>query len=194
MRRDIKNYVASCAQYQKRKITNYRTQGFTKPLPVAEDVFDTIGIDLITPLPRTYSGYNSILVCTDNLSKFVVSVALKNTTAASIIHAFFNKVIAIHGCPKLVISDRGANISGEESRDFFCFNSLGARNIHLLLSLRDVITTLEAQVEILDQTLRITNYRRRPLMIKDTSISSENPQNHVLIVELGIGLNIVPTL
>lgn len=119
MRRDIKKYVISCPKCQKRKVQNKRTQGYIHPLPIAENIFDIIGIDLITKLPRTYNGYNTILVCTDNLSKFVVTAPLRNETAPAIIHAFFNHVVAVHGCPKLVISDRGPNISGEESRDFF---------------------------------------------------------------------------
>lgn len=88
------------------------------PLPIAEDVFDTVGIDLITKLPKS-NGYNSILVCTDNLSKYVITVPLKDEKADSIIHAFFNHVVAKHGCPRVVISDRGSNLIGESSRDFF---------------------------------------------------------------------------
>jgi len=119
MRRDIKHHVASCLGCQKRKASNRRRQGFIRPLPIAEDVFDTVGIDLITKLPRSHNGYNTILVCTDNLSKYVVTAPLKDEKAETIIHAFFNSVISKHGCPRVVISDRGANISGEASRDFF---------------------------------------------------------------------------
>lgn len=118
MRREIKQYVASCHICQCRKAPNRRKQGLTMPLPVAEDVFDTVGIDLMTKLPRSH-GYNTILVCTDNLSKYVVTVPLKNETSESIIHAFFNHVVAKHGCPRVVISDRGSNFIGESSRDFF---------------------------------------------------------------------------
>lgn len=119
MRKVIKQYVASCHNCQRRKAPNTRKQGFIRPLPIAEDVFDTVGFDLITKLPRTHAGYNTILVCTDNLSKYAIAVPLKNELAETIIHAFFNNLIAKHGCPKLVISDNGANLSGERSRDFF---------------------------------------------------------------------------
>lgn len=119
MRQEIKRYVASCIPCQKRKISNKRKQGFIQPMPVAEDAFDIVGIDLITKLPVSHDGFNTILVCTDNLSKYAIAVPLKNELAETIIHAFFNHVVAKHGCPKVVISDRGANISGERSRDFF---------------------------------------------------------------------------
>lgn len=119
MRSDVKKYVLSCADCQRRKASNVRKQGFTRPLPIAEDVFDTVGIDLITKLPRSHSGFNTIFVCTDNLSKYVIAVPIKDELAQTIVHTFFNQVIAKHGCPRVVLSDRGANISGERSRDFF---------------------------------------------------------------------------
>lgn len=119
MRRDIKKYVASCHKCQRRKVSNVRRQGLTRPLPVAEEVFDTIGIDLITKLPKSNSGHIAILVCTDNLSKLAITVPLKDETADTIIHAFVNHVISVYGCPRLVISDRGINLAGEQARDFF---------------------------------------------------------------------------
>lgn len=119
MRRDIKSHVASCNQCQRRKISNTRRQGYAQPLPIAEDVFDTIGIDLITKLPKSRTGHNTILVCTDNLSKYVIAVPLKNEKADTIISALFNQLIAKHGCPKVVISDRGTNLIGQKSSDFF---------------------------------------------------------------------------
>ena len=119
MRKDIKKHVNSCLGCQRRKPLNTRRQGLTQPLPIAEDVFDTLGIDLISKLPRSYSGHNAILVCTDNLSKYVITVPLKDESSDSVLHGLFNYVIAKHGCPRLVISDRGSNLCGEKSRDFF---------------------------------------------------------------------------
>lgn len=119
MRRDIKKYVTSCDKCQRRKASNVRRQGLTRPLPIAEEIFDTVGFDLITKLPKSNSGYSAILVCTDNLSKYAITVPLRDESADTIIHAFLNHVIAIHGCPRVVISDRGANLAGEQSRDFF---------------------------------------------------------------------------
>lgn len=119
MRKDVKKYVASCSKCQRRKSSNIRRQGYTKPLPIAEDIFDTIGIDLINKLPRSNAGYNTILVITDNLSKYVVTAALKDEKAETITFAIFTNFIARFGCPKIVISDRGLNISGQRSRDFY---------------------------------------------------------------------------
>lgn len=119
MRKDVKKYVASCVPCQLRKAPNMRKQGFTQPLPITEEAFDTVGIDLITKLPVSYSGYNTIFVCTDNISKYVIAAPMKDEKADTILHLFFNRVIAKFGCPRTVISDRGANIAGTKARDFF---------------------------------------------------------------------------
>lgn len=114
MRKDIKQHCSSCNQCQRRKISNTRKLGFIQPLPIAEEIFDTVGFDLITKLPISYSGHNTIFVCTDNLSKYTIAVPLKNEKSITVFTAFFNHVIAIFGCPRIVLSDNGANIRGEE--------------------------------------------------------------------------------
>lgn len=119
MRAQIKRYVASCPGCQRRKIRNKQRQGLIKPLPIAGEVFDFVGIDLIGPLPPTKEGHTMVLVATDNLSKYAITVPLKNGLSNSICHALTNHLIAIHGCPKVILSDRGANLIGEECRDFF---------------------------------------------------------------------------
>lgn len=118
LRKDVKKHVTTCDKCQRRKANNTRKQGLIKPLPIAEDVFDTVGVDLITKLPVS-KGYNGILVCTDNLSKYVVTVPLRNEETETFITAFFNFFIAKHGCPKLVISDRGSNLKSKMAQDFF---------------------------------------------------------------------------
>lgn len=114
MRKDIKQHCSSCNQCQRRKISNTRKLGFIQPLPVAEEIFDTVGFDLITKLPISHSGHNTIFVCTDNLSKYTIAVPLKNEKSITVFTAFFNHVIAKFGCPRIVLSDNGANIRGQE--------------------------------------------------------------------------------
>lgn len=119
MRKQIKKYVSSCFNCQRRKASNVRKQGYIQPLPIAENIFDTLGIDLINKLPVSDKGYNSILVCTDNLSKYVIAVPLRDEKSETITHAFYSHVLAKYGCPKVVISDRGVNFIGKHTSDFF---------------------------------------------------------------------------
>lgn len=119
MRRDVKRHVQSCPGCQLRKASTTRRQGLTIPLPIAEDVFDTVGLDLIVKLPKSRDGFNTLMVCTDNLSKFAIVVPLKNELGQTIRHAFLNHVVTKYGCPKLVITDRGCNLTNPQQKDFF---------------------------------------------------------------------------
>lgn len=119
MRKDTKKYVFSCFKCQLRKCTNTRKQGFIKPLPISEDIFDTLGVDLINKIPVSNAGYNSILVITDNLSKYAITVPLKNEVSETVCHAFFNQVIAKYGCPKAIITDNGTNLVSSYANNFF---------------------------------------------------------------------------
>lgn len=127
MRDEIIKYVQTCDKCQKRKASNKRSQGFIEPIPIAEDVFDNIGIDLIDKLPISRTGKNSILVMTDNLSKYVVTVNLQDGLADTINTAIFEHFITKFGCPKTIISDRGSNLTSMENNNFF--NSLGIKRI-----------------------------------------------------------------
>lgn len=119
MRTQIKKYVASCKKCQLRKAMNERRKGSIQPMPIAEDIFDFVGIDLIVKLPRSKAGYNTILVCTDNLSKYAITVPLQNECAATITNAFFTHVIAKFSCPKAILTDQGPNISGTHAEAFY---------------------------------------------------------------------------
>lgn len=127
MRSDIVKYIKTCDKCQKRKVSNTRPQGFTEPLPIAEEVFDTVGIDLIDKLPISKKGNSHILVMTDNLSKYVIAVPLSDSLAETINNAIYEELITKFGCPKIIISDRGSNLTAVENNNFF--NSLGIRRI-----------------------------------------------------------------
>lgn len=119
MRSAVKKYVASCDKCQRRKARNVKAQGFIKPLPIAYNAFDVIGLDLMTKLPISESKYNSVMVCTDNLSKFAITVPLTNEKSETITKAFFRHVIAKFGCPVSVLTDRGANLLSPHAKEFF---------------------------------------------------------------------------
>lgn len=118
MRKEIKKYVKSCSKCQRRKARNMKREGYIQPLPIAAEPFDIVGVDLITKLPKSNAGYNAILVCTDNLSKFVVAEPIKDETADTFIHVFFRSVICKFGCPRTIITDQGQNFASKVTRTF----------------------------------------------------------------------------
>ena len=68
--------------------------------------FERIGIDFVGPLERTKDGNRYILVITDYLTKWPEAVAMKEATAENVIEFIYKRIICVHGCPKIILSDR----------------------------------------------------------------------------------------
>ena len=64
-------------------------------------------MDFITHLPPTLSGYDSIFVVVDRLSKMAHFIPCATTiTAEEAAHLFVSHVFRLHGMPKTIVSDR----------------------------------------------------------------------------------------
>ena len=70
-------------------------------------MFDECSMDVITNLPVTANGYDSIVTFVDRLSKYVYFVACKHDIPAEqLANIFLATVVARHGMPRRLISDR----------------------------------------------------------------------------------------
>ena len=68
MKKDIAEYVEVCDVYQRVKAEHQKPAGLLQPLPIPEWKWEKLGMDFITGLPRTRSGYDSIWVVVDRLT------------------------------------------------------------------------------------------------------------------------------
>src|SRR4051812_17910252 len=106
MYKDIERYLKTCDSCQRRG--NKGGTGYLNPIKVGQP-FERIGIDFVGPLERTKKGNRYILVMTDYLTKWPEAEAMKEATADNVIQFIYEKVICKHGCPKIILSDRGAH-------------------------------------------------------------------------------------
>jgi hypothetical protein len=60
MKRDVAKYIALCDVCNRVKAEHQKPVGLLQPLPIPEWKWDNVGMDFITGLPRTKSGYDSI--------------------------------------------------------------------------------------------------------------------------------------
>ena len=83
-------------------------------------------MDVVGELPCTARGNRFILVITDHFSKFAFAVPLATVTTQSVIDALFhNVVLAGHGVPIRILTDRGTNFNSQLARELYeCFNIL----------------------------------------------------------------------
>ena len=74
------------------------------PIPVKGEVWHTIGVDLIGPLPETEQGNKYIMTVSCYFSKWPEATALKDKSATG---EFLYHCFTRYGCCKVKISDQG---------------------------------------------------------------------------------------
>src|SRR6516164_687235 len=101
------------------KPQHHQPYGLLKQLPVLECPWDSISMDFIEKLP-SFSGYNTILVIVDHLSKQAIFVPTHDTiTSSELAQLFVIHVFSKHGVPWHITSDCRSKFVSH----FFC--SLG---------------------------------------------------------------------
>ena len=66
-------------------------------------------MDFIVGLPRTSKGFDSIWVIVDRLTKTAHFLPVKTThTTKQYAQLYLDRIVSLHGIPKTIISDRGA--------------------------------------------------------------------------------------
>src|SRR5437763_9548431 len=103
---DIKKYVKSCDICQRRGQKGGKS--YLNPIEV-EEPFERIGIDFVGPLEKTRRGNRYILVTMDYLTKWPEAKAMKNATATNVVKFIYEVIICRHGCPKIILLDRGTH-------------------------------------------------------------------------------------
>jgi hypothetical protein len=107
MRNDVRSYVSGCQSCQRNKAKNVAPGGLLQPLPVPDQPWRTITMDLITDLPETSSGYDSIAVFVDKLTKMTHFAPCKKTIgAAAFAQLYAQQVVRLHGFQKEIVADR----------------------------------------------------------------------------------------
>jgi hypothetical protein len=66
-------------------------------------------MDFIVGLPRASTGYDSIWVIVDRLSKVAHFIPVKTTySGAMLAELYMARIFCLHGVPKKIVSDRGS--------------------------------------------------------------------------------------
>ncbi|KAL0405381.1 UNVERIFIED_CONTAM: Retrovirus-related Pol polyprotein from transposon.6 [Sesamum latifolium] len=106
MHKEVKQFIQLCAPCQQNKYLPHSPYGLLQSLPMPQQVWEDISMDVITHIP-TSAGKSVIWVVVDRLTKFAHFIALTpGFTASSLASLFIFKIYRLHGAPKLIISDR----------------------------------------------------------------------------------------
>jgi hypothetical protein len=75
---------------------------------VPEWKWEEIAMDFIMGLPRTQSGYDSIWVIVDRLTKVAHIIPISTTySGQQLVELYMSWIVCLHGVPKKIVSDRG---------------------------------------------------------------------------------------
>jgi len=107
MDQEIHDYVTGCDSCQRNKPSQQAKLGLHQPLPIPDQPWQVVSLDLITQLPRSKAGHDAIVVFVDKLTKMVHYVATNTTvTAPQLATLFLHEVVRLHGLPQAILSDR----------------------------------------------------------------------------------------
>jgi IS30 family transposase len=94
------------------KAEHHRPAGLLHPLKIPEWKWEEIGMDFIVGLPRTSTGYDSIWVIMDRLTKVAHFILVKTTySRARLAELYMAWIVSLHGVPKKIVSDRGSQFT-----------------------------------------------------------------------------------
>lgn len=106
MHQQVDDYVRSCDQCQRIKTRNQNHKAPLTPMPIA-DSFERWHIDILE-LTQTKDGDRYVLLVVDSFTRWCEAFALKTQDANAIAKVLYAEIFCRFGCPKILLSDRGA--------------------------------------------------------------------------------------
>ncbi len=114
IRKDVEHHVQHCLTCQRNKAPNHAPHGELHPLPIPEELWESIAIDFIVKLPQTPRKHDSILVVVDRLSKYAIfTPCSEKVDSEGLVRLLEEKVVACNGFPKSIVSDRDTRVTAK---------------------------------------------------------------------------------
>nr|GEV04932.1 putative reverse transcriptase domain-containing protein [Tanacetum cinerariifolium] len=112
MKADIATYVSKCLPCAKVKAEHQKPSSLLQQPKIPVWKWERITIDFIFGLPRTPSGYDSIWVIVDRLTKSAHFLPVKTTdNMEKLTQLYLKEIVCRHGVPMSIISDRDSNFT-----------------------------------------------------------------------------------
>jgi len=120
LKKDVLHHVRQCLVCQRVKAERVKMPGMLQPLDIPLMKWESISMDFVTGLPTIRSGYNSIFVVVDRLTKVAHLIPVKVTfSAMDIAKIFIKEIFRLHGLPRRIVSDRDAKFTSRFWTAFF---------------------------------------------------------------------------
>ena len=144
--KDTAEYAKACPECQK-TAARRPPRAPLLPLPIIEEPFSRIAMDIVGPLSRSRSGKSYILVICDYATSYPEAVALKSIDAECIAEELM-QLFSRTGIPQEILTDQGSN-----------FMSQLLAELYRLLHIKPIRTTpyhpqTDGLIERFNQTLK----------------------------------------
>ena len=119
MKRDVAKHVERCVTCLQVKAEHQKPYGKLQPLEIPVWKWEHITMDLLTKLPKTAREFDAIWVVVDRLTKSAHFIPISETyTSEKMADVFTNEIIARHGVPVSIVSDRDPRFTSRFWQDF----------------------------------------------------------------------------
>lgn len=115
---DVNQHCKSCGTCQKSAGRRGVKKAHLVSLPIIEEPFQRIAMDIVGPLIRSKSGNKFILVICDYSTRYPEAIPLKNVEAETIaeeLGKFFSRM----GVPKEILTDQGSNFTSQLLKEVY---------------------------------------------------------------------------
>ncbi len=116
MYKDCDLYCKSCERCARRNSPKGKQKGIIKMMDVTRK-FELIGIDLMTPGPRSKDGNEHVMVVTDYATKWSSAIPIKDKTSKTVADTLWEHWICTFGLPERIISDNGGEFTADELKN-----------------------------------------------------------------------------
>jgi transposase InsO family protein len=107
---DVAGWCRDCQTCQRGKVTQ-QLAAATQSIPVPEQRFTHLHVDLVGPLPTLAEGFKYLFTIIDQSTRWVEAIPVKNMEAATIADALVAGWVSRFGVPAVITSDRGTQFT-----------------------------------------------------------------------------------
>ncbi|KAJ9545268.1 hypothetical protein OSB04_024975 [Centaurea solstitialis] len=112
MKKDVASYVGRCLTCSKVKDENQKPSGLLQQPEIPEWKWGRISMDLVTKVPRTAKGHDTIWVIVDRLTKSTHFLPIREDYKMDkLARIYIKEIVTRHGVPISIISDRDSRFT-----------------------------------------------------------------------------------
>nr|GEW02699.1 retrotransposable element Tf2 [Tanacetum cinerariifolium] len=126
MKADIGTFVTKCLTYAKVKAEHQKPSGLLQQPEIPEWKWEKITMDFVSGLPRTPSGYDSIRVIVDRLTKSAYFLPMKKMDSIEkLAQQYLKEIVFSHGLPGVIHFGKRSKLSPRYIRPFKIIEKIG---------------------------------------------------------------------